>query len=503
MGVAIDDTRLRKTGRRIKQAFYQHDPLSPPFHANLMLGLRYLQASLLVPFDRGGKTGARALPVRFECAPVPKRPGKRAGDAEREQYEQARKRCRISQRLVDMMAPLRAALDAAGGIAKKMVLSLDGSFSNRTVFLAPRDRTELIARTRLDAVLCKAAPTGSRRFYGVEKFRPEQVRRDETIVWKTTKLFYAGKRRKIRYKEVNEVYWQGGARRTPLRLLVVAPTPYSKRLSSKMYYRQPAYLLTTDLASQARELLQIYFDEVNHREEKDTLGVGELWSEGGPEATGIGALCCMVRGAERPRRCRNGEKGTFLSGSWRWRKEMVENPDFAGSAGAQTLAGLRRVKYVETGAESSRYAPERKTPSGSVPGMNRSIGNVGGGSGYGRPSLGWGARVCAHRARECRGVRSNLAPRKPTLEDGALFGDPCRDGTGAGCWKSALNFTSPTRRDPRLHGRGDAAEMEMHGGCPMILPGKEAWVHGAVAERNGRISAPDPPGRPSAPPLCG
>ncbi len=82
VGVAIDDTRLRKTGRRIKQAFYQHDPLSPPFHANLMLGLRYLQASLLVPFDRGGKTGARALPVRFA---VPKRPGKRAGDAEREQ----------------------------------------------------------------------------------------------------------------------------------------------------------------------------------------------------------------------------------------------------------------------------------------------------------------------------------------------------------------------------------------------------------------------------------
>ncbi len=41
-----------------------------------------------------------------------------------------------------------------------------------------------------------------------------------------------------------------------------------------MYYRQPAYLLTTDLASQARELLQIYFDRwqiENHREEKDTF----------------------------------------------------------------------------------------------------------------------------------------------------------------------------------------------------------------------------------------
>ena len=96
-------------------------------------------------------------------------------------------------------------------------------------------------------MLCKAAPTGSRRFYGVEKFRPEQVRRDETIVWKTTKLFYGGKRRKIRYKEVNEVYWQGGARRTPLRLLVVAPTPYSKRLSARCL--PPAGVSTTDLAS--------------------------------------------------------------------------------------------------------------------------------------------------------------------------------------------------------------------------------------------------------------
>jgi len=40
VGVAVDDTRLRKTGRAIPQAFYQRDPLSPPFHLSLMLGLR-------------------------------------------------------------------------------------------------------------------------------------------------------------------------------------------------------------------------------------------------------------------------------------------------------------------------------------------------------------------------------------------------------------------------------------------------------------------------------
>ena len=43
VNVAIDDTRLRKTGRRIQTAFYQYDPLSPKFRYNLMFGLRFLQ----------------------------------------------------------------------------------------------------------------------------------------------------------------------------------------------------------------------------------------------------------------------------------------------------------------------------------------------------------------------------------------------------------------------------------------------------------------------------
>ena len=80
------------------------------------------------------------------------------------------------------------------------------------------------------------------------------------------------------------MYWQRGARQLPLRLIVIAPTPYRKSKSKRLYYRDPAYLLTTDLRSSLKQLLQIYFDrwqiEVNHREEKDTLGVGQaqLWN---------------------------------------------------------------------------------------------------------------------------------------------------------------------------------------------------------------------------------
>ena len=79
IGSAVDETRLHKTGRSIEQACYQRDPMSPPFHCNLMLGWRFLQASLLLPLERLGVT-ARALPIRFQDAPAVKKtrpPGRR------------------------------------------------------------------------------------------------------------------------------------------------------------------------------------------------------------------------------------------------------------------------------------------------------------------------------------------------------------------------------------------------------------------------------------------
>src|SRR5579872_2393133 len=131
--------------------------------------------------------------------------------------------------------------------------------------------------------MCFRAAADSRRFYGVEKFTPEQVRKDDSRGWKTTKIFYGGKRRKIRYKAVVEVYGQRGARQRPLRLIVLAPTPYRKSKGRKLYYRDPAHLLTSDLRSSIKQLRQIYFDrwqiEVNHREEKDTgVGHAQLWN---------------------------------------------------------------------------------------------------------------------------------------------------------------------------------------------------------------------------------
>lgn len=279
IGVAVDDTRIRKTGRTIVQATYHRDPLSPPFHTNLILALRFLQASLLLPLHRSCEVAARAIPIRFEEVSTVKKPAKRAAAAAREQYQQDLKRFNLSQRFVASMAAIRAAFDYAGALLKIVVIAADGTFCNRTVLRGLPERTELIARARKDASLCRPAVGEGRRIYSARKFTPEQVRQDPSIPWHTAKIFYGGKRRLIRYKEVANVLWQRAARTRRLRLFVIAPTPYRKRKTGRWYYRQPAYLLCTELNSSAKALLQIYFDrwqiEVNHRDEKDTLGVGQ------------------------------------------------------------------------------------------------------------------------------------------------------------------------------------------------------------------------------------
>ncbi len=279
VAVAVDDTRLHKTGRRIQSAFYQRDPLSPKFRFNLMFGLRFLQMSLLVPLYRQAKVSPRGLPVRFEEVPAVKRPPRKAADEVWQTYRQTVKTRNLSQRAVEVLRGLRTALNQAGGKPKRLLAVGDNSFCNRTLFTSRLDGIEVIARARRDVKLCKHSASSSRCFYDSNRFTPEDVRQDESVAWRKARVFYGGHWRKIRYKELPGVYWRTGCRRRPLRLFVIAPIPYRVPGRRKKRYRDPAYLLTTDLRGTARELLQPYLDrwqiEVNHREEKDTLGVGQ------------------------------------------------------------------------------------------------------------------------------------------------------------------------------------------------------------------------------------
>jgi hypothetical protein len=277
--VALDDTRLKKTGKRIPMAFYQRDPLSPPFHVNLQWGLRFLQASVLLPLHRKYNANARAVPVRFVLAPIMKKPQRNATSEQQQQYRSQQRQHNLSQQALCLLDHLRQSLDQAGAAAKPLLVAGDASFCNRTLFRPVRERIDLLCRTRADVRLWWPALAGSRRVYRQEKFTPEQSKQDDRIVWQKSKLWHGGRRRELRYKEQLGVLWQTGAGTRRLRLLVVAPIPYRRTKYSRLYYRRPAFLLTTDLITSARELLQVYLDrweiEVNHREEKTTLGVGQ------------------------------------------------------------------------------------------------------------------------------------------------------------------------------------------------------------------------------------
>jgi hypothetical protein len=278
--VAMDDTRIRKTGRKILTAFYQRDPMSPKFRFNLMWGLRFLHFSLLVPLYRSGTdVPPRSLPIRFLEVPAIRKPGKKASTAEIEAHRQLVKEQNLSRRSVDLLKELRQSADAAGLCSRTILAVGDASFCNRTLLRPSLDRSDILSRTRRDCRLCHAAQPGGRRFYSSESFTPDQIRQQESLPWQPARIFHGGQWRDVRYKEINPVYWRTGSARRPLRLLVVAPVPYSSGKGQRKYYREPAFLLTTDLHRPAAVLLQAYFDrwqiEVNHREIKDTLGIGQ------------------------------------------------------------------------------------------------------------------------------------------------------------------------------------------------------------------------------------
>jgi hypothetical protein len=278
--VALDDTRIHKTGRKILSAFFQRDPLSPKFRFNLMWGLRFLHLTLLVPLYRSFPDAApRSLPLRFHEVPAVKKPGKRATAEQRQAYAQAVKQNNLSQHSRWQLEGIRRSADAAD-LTDRLILAVgDNSFCNGTLLRKNLDRIELLARARKDIRLCCQASPGGRRFYDSQKFTPEQIRLQDSLLWQQAKIFHGGTWRPVRYKDVPGIYWQGGAGRRPVRLLVVAPIPYDSGKGTRKYYRDPAFLLTTALLAPADTLLQAYFDrwqiEVNHRELKDTLGVGQ------------------------------------------------------------------------------------------------------------------------------------------------------------------------------------------------------------------------------------
>jgi len=311
LGVALDDTICRKTGKRIRAAKTLHDPLSPHFHPNFCHALRFLHAVMLIwPHDKAG--AARAIPVAFDLAPPvpkpkqPRKPGKRASKKDWaayaracRTYRKALKNHRRMQQLEGLSAQgaklLNRLRERCNGIVAwkdKILWSVvDASFCNQTVFRLLDPSIVLIGRVRKDIRLygpvgaksAENAGRGRKTSYGPLISTPEQLRQDSNVPWEKCNIFAAGKKHQLNYKTIDQVCWRSGAGTRPMRLIVIRPLRY--RAHGHTLYRNPAYLLVSDYHVPVNEALQAYFYrweiEVDHKDEKDLLGVGQaqVWND--------------------------------------------------------------------------------------------------------------------------------------------------------------------------------------------------------------------------------
>jgi len=283
---ALDDTVFKKTGRKIPGVSTFRDPLSRSFHINLIRGLRFLQAGVLLPFSTGDGP-ARCLPIRLEPAPVPPKPKKKDSEELWKEYRRKQKIQCLSQVGVRVLASLRQAFDSRPATALRQLIALvDGSYTNHTVLTQLPQRTTLIGRIRKDAKLffplaaqSTSKSKGRPRRYGLPAPTPQQVLRDDSFPVYILPCFIAGKTRKIKVKTIPIVFWRKGGCSLPLRLVVIKPLGYKLAKDSKLLYRDPAFLICTDPNLSLQTVVQSYVYrweiECNHRDEKQFIGVAQ------------------------------------------------------------------------------------------------------------------------------------------------------------------------------------------------------------------------------------
>lgn len=308
--IAIDDTHIRKSGRKVAGGKYARDPMGPRFRVNFIWAQRFLQMSM----GCGSPGQSRMIPVGFQHAPVPRKPSRKASDAERNLYRQAGRQQSLGRQAVRQLEDMRGWLDQQGQPERPLWCVVDGGYTNRAVLKNLPSNTVLVGRIRSDAKLhwlarAPAAATGRKRVYGEVAPTPEQLRQDESIPWQQIPVFIGGAPRQIRVKSLGPLRWRVAGQNHILKLVVVAPLLYRISPSGKYLYRRPAYLISTDPDANSAEIVQRYIArwdiEVNFRDEKTLLGVGEAQvrdphSVDNVTATAVAAYALLLAAASSP-----------------------------------------------------------------------------------------------------------------------------------------------------------------------------------------------------------
>jgi hypothetical protein len=278
----MDDTNIRKRGKKVSGTSWMRDPLGPPFHTNFIWGQRFIQLSVSLPESKGA-CRSRAIPVDFHHSPTIKKPKKSDKPEAWKDYKEKSKKAKLSRVGCDRIHLLRDNLNKQGADNRPLIISVDGSYTNETVLKDLPGNVTLIGRIRKDCSL-HALPdmskkgVGRNRVYGDLLPTPEQIRQSDKYLWQQVEAWAAGKKHQFRIKVVKDVRWRKAGRQN-LQLVVIAPLGYRLTKKSKKLYRQPAYLLCTDPNLDIGQLLQAYLwrweIEVNFRDEKTLMGCGQ------------------------------------------------------------------------------------------------------------------------------------------------------------------------------------------------------------------------------------
>ena len=295
--VGIDDSLLPKTGRRVHGTAWRRDPQGPNFQVQFTWAQRVLQCSAARPL--GSEGAVRMVPIDFVHAPTPTKPRKGADAATQAAYVAAAKAANLvalaRRRLVDLRAQVPA--------GRKLHVVGDGRYSNKTLLRHGPADTVYIGRIRKDSARFHPPPaqpaTGRKRIYGAKALTPEQLRQAKDQPWQTVRAYACERVHEFQVKVLADVRSPlCGAQ--PVQVVVIQPLGYRLRQGGKLFYRQPAYLICTDptlaVATVVQEYLWRWDIEVNFREEKTLVGVGQAQVRVPASVEGVPALAVGAYG---------------------------------------------------------------------------------------------------------------------------------------------------------------------------------------------------------------
>ena len=273
--VALDDTCIKKSGRRIPGTQWMRDPLSPKFNVNLVWSQRYIQMSIALP---ASDNSARLIPIGFTHAPRPAKPKKNASTELVQNYLNLSKQANLNRVANLQLVALRDRLTPT----RALHAVVDGSYTNKTFLRSLPANTVCIGRVRRDSVFyfppVDQLPNGRPRFYGNRAPTPDQLYRDDQHPWTQIRAHSAGNDYDFKVKVLSGL-------RSELRgcddvqLVVIQAVRYQLSKSLGSAPRQPCFLICTDNTLSIEQLLQEYLwrwdIEVNFRDEKTLLGVGQ------------------------------------------------------------------------------------------------------------------------------------------------------------------------------------------------------------------------------------